>query len=73
MPWNGMPAGMPVRPRIEDVELIATRVENLQSVTGEMRSWRTAYTNGKRTVNGRLTGANLVYGDMRNHIARAGG
>jgi putative ABC transport system permease protein len=73
MPWNGMPAGMPVRPRIEDVELVASRVENLQAVTGEMRSWRTAYSYGKRTVNGRLTGANLVYGDIRNHIAQAGG
>jgi putative ABC transport system permease protein len=73
MPWNGMPAGRPVRPRIEDVALVASRVENLQSVTGEMRSWRTAYTYGERTVNGRLTGANLVYGEMRNHIAQAGG
>jgi len=73
MPWNGMPAGLPVRPRIEDVELVASRVENLQAVTGEMRSWRTAYSYGKRTINGRLTGANLAYGDMRNHIAQAGG
>ena len=73
LPWEGMPAGKPVRPRIEDVALVARQVENLNGVSGEMRSWRTAYTFGTRTVNGRLTGANLIYGDLRNHIARSGG
>ncbi len=73
MTWNGMPAGRPIRPRFEDVELVASSVEHLEGVTGEMRSWRTAYNYGNHTVNGRLTGANLIYGDMRNHIARAGG
>jgi putative ABC transport system permease protein len=72
-PWNGMPAGRPIRPRVEDIELVAKRVPELYGVAGELRSWRTAYTAGNRTVNGRLTGASLVYGDIRNHIARAGG
>ena len=73
LPWNGMPAGMPVRPRVEDVELLRARVRHLESVSGELRKWRTAYTYGARTVNGRLTGASLSFGDLRNHIARAGG
>jgi putative ABC transport system permease protein len=72
-PWNGMPAGRPVRPRVEDVALVASRVEHLHGVSGELRSWRTAYTAGERTVNGRLTGADVSYGEMRNHIAEAGG
>jgi len=73
LPWNGMPAGMPVRPRVEDVELLRARVRHLESVSGELRKWRTGYTYGERTVNGRLTGASISYGDLRNHIARAGG
>ena len=73
LPWNGMPAGMPVRPRVEDVELLRARVRHLESVSGELRKWRTAYTYGERTVNGRLTGASISYGDLRNHIARSGG
>ena len=72
-PWQGLPSGRPVRPRAEDVALIAARVENLAGVSGEMRDWSAAFTYGKRTVNGRLTGASLSYGELRNHIARPGG
>lgn len=72
-PWNGMPSGRPIRPRVEDIALIAARVPDLHAVSGEIRSWRTAYTYGTKTVNSRLTGASLTYGDIRNHIPRAGG
>jgi putative ABC transport system permease protein len=72
-PWNGLPSGRSIRPRLEDIALIAERVEHLAGVSGEMRGWRTAYTYGERTVNSRLTGASLAYGALRNHIARAGG
>ncbi len=73
LPWNGMPAGRSIHPRVEDVALLRERVPHLAGVVGELRSWQTAYTNGRKTVNTRLTGANLVYGDLRNHIARPGG
>ena len=72
-PWNGMPAGLRVRPRLEDVDLVARRVENLAGVSGELRNWSTAFTWGERTVNGRLTGAGVVFGDLRNHFPRPGG
>jgi len=72
-PWQGLPAGRPVRPRAEDVALVAARVEHLAGVSGELRNWRTAFRYGPRTVNGRLTGASLSYGDLRNQIARPGG
>jgi putative ABC transport system permease protein len=72
-PWNGMPSGRSIRPRIEDVELISQRVANLYAVSGEMRSWGSAYRYGNHTVNRRLTGASLSYGDIRNHIPRPGG
>jgi putative ABC transport system permease protein len=72
-PWQGLAAGRPVRPRVEDVALLHDRVPYLYGVSGEMRKWSAAYTYGKKTVNGRLTGASLSYGDLRNQIARAGG
>jgi putative ABC transport system permease protein len=72
-PWNGMPSGRSIQPRVEDIELISQRVENLYAVSGELRSWQTAYRYGKHTVNRRLTGASLVYGDIRTHIPRSGG
>ena len=73
LPWNGMPAGMRVRPRLEDVDLVARRVEHLAGVSGELRNWSTAFTAGERTVNGRLTGTGIVFGDLRNHFPRPGG
>lgn len=72
-PAKGMPSGRAIRPRIEDVELLRGRVQHLAAVSGEISSWRTAFDFGGRTVNGRTTGVSLVYGEIRNHIARPGG
>lgn len=71
--WKGLPAGRPIRPRIEDVELVAERVPDLAAVSGELRNWRTAFTWGEKTVNARLTGASVAYGRMRHHFAAPGG
>ena len=73
MPWQGLPAGRPVRPRLEDVELVASRVEHLAGALGEMTDYRAPVTYGRKTVNVRLTGVSLPYGELRNHMARDGG
>ena len=72
-PWKGMPSGRPIRPRIDDIKLLEERITGLVGVSGEMRSWTTGYTYGDKTVNGRLTGASLVFGRLRNHRAQMGG
>src|SRR5437870_3788540 len=72
-PWKGMPPGRPVRPRIDDLDFIRQRMPELQSVLGEMVSWRTAIAYGRKTVNGRVIGTNVVYGEARKHYAQAGG
>jgi putative ABC transport system permease protein len=72
-PWQGMSAGRPIRPKIEDIRLIEERVPGLLGVSGEMVNWRTALTYGDKTVNGRMNGVSLAYGWMRNHIADSGG
>jgi putative ABC transport system permease protein len=73
LPWEGMPAGRPIRPRFEDIELVSTRVQYLAAVTGEMTNWRAPLTYGRTTINGRVTGVSLAYGEMRNHIPESGG
>jgi putative ABC transport system permease protein len=72
-PWQGLPAGRPIRPRYDDIETIKARIPELQDAVGEMRDWRVSLTNGKKTVTTRVTGVNVGYGEIRNHIARPGG
>jgi putative ABC transport system permease protein len=72
-PWQGMPAGRPIRPRVEDIDLIRERVPNLAGVTGELVDWSVLFTYGDRTVNSRLNGVHVDYGEMRNHLAARGG
>jgi putative ABC transport system permease protein len=71
--WKGMPPGRPIRPRIDDVEYIQGRMPELKAVIGEATSWRTALAYGRKTVNGRVTGTNVVYGEARKHYPQAGG
>jgi putative ABC transport system permease protein len=73
LPWQGLPAGRPIRPRLEDIELLEQRVEHLTGVIGEMTNYRAPLTYGRKTQNVRLTGVNLPYGELRNHMARPGG
>jgi len=72
-PWKGMPPGRPIRLRIDDLELIRARMPQLKSVVGEVVSWRTALTYGRNTVNGRVIGTNVEYGEARKHYPQPGG
>ncbi|HEX9163695.1 MAG TPA: ABC transporter permease [Thermoanaerobaculia bacterium] len=71
--WKGLPPGRPIRPRIDDLDFIRGRMPELKSVIGEVVSWRTAITYGKKTVNGRVIGTNIEFGDARRHYPVAGG
>jgi putative ABC transport system permease protein len=71
--WNGMPPGRPIRPRIDDVELVRAQMPELKSVHGELVSWRTAMQYEGKTVNGRVMGAHRSYGESRVHYPVAGG
>jgi putative ABC transport system permease protein len=73
LPWQGMPAGRPIRPRVEDIDLIRNRVPNLAAVTGELVDWGVLFSYGERTVNSRLNGVHVDYGEMRNHLPARGG
>jgi len=71
--WQGMPPGRPIRPRLEDVDLLRAQMPELKSVHGELVSWRTAMQWERKTVNGRVLGAHRSYGDSRVHYPVAGG
>ena len=71
--WKGMPPGRPIRLRIDDLDLVRARMPELKSVIGEVVSWRTAITYGRKTVNGRVIGTNVEYGEARKHYPVAGG
>ncbi len=71
--YKGMPPGRSIRPRIEDVDLLRARMPELKAVLGEIVSWRTALTYGRKTVNGRVIGVNWEYGDARKHFPQPGG
>lgn len=71
--WKGMPPGRPIRPRIDDIEFLDGRMPELKAVIGELTSWRTALAYGRKTVNGRVIGTNVAYGEARKHYPQAGG
>src|SRR5512140_2144983 len=71
--WKGMPPGRPIRPTIDDLEYIRERMPELQTVIGEVTSWRTALAYGRKTVNARIIGTNVPYGEARKHYPAAGG
>lgn len=71
--WQGMPPGRPIRPRIDDVDMLRAQMPELKSVHGEVVSWRTAMQYERKTVNGRVLGAQRSYGESRVHYPVAGG
>jgi putative ABC transport system permease protein len=71
--WQGMPPGRPIRPRIDDVDMLRAQMPELKSVHGEIVSWRTAMQWERKTVNGRVLGAQRSYGESRVHYPVAGG
>ena len=71
--WKGLPPGRPIRPRIDDIDFVRQRMPELKSVIGEVVSWRTAMSYGRKTINGRVNGVNWEYGEARKHYPVAGG
>lgn len=72
-PWKGLPAGRPVRPRADDIQPLRERMPDLAGFLGEIHSWSTSLTYGRKTVTSRVIGTNWEYGEMRNHFPQAGG
>src|SRR5713101_4884966 len=71
--WKGLPPGRAIRLTADDVDFVRQRMPELKAVHGEVVSWRTAITYGRKTVNGRVIGTNYIYGEDRKHYPLPGG
>ncbi len=71
--WKGMPPGRAIRLHIDDVDFLRERMPELKAVHGELNAGRNALVYGRKTVNGRVIGANYIFGEDRKHYAQAGG
>lgn len=72
-PWNGQPAGRPVRPTYDDINYLRRNLTDHIGLLGEIHDWETTLTYGKKTVTGQVIGTNWEYGTIRNNIPRTGG
>jgi putative ABC transport system permease protein len=72
-PYKGLAEGRPIRPRLEDVDYVRARMPDLDAAWGEVTSWRTALTYGRKTVNCQVVGTSPVYGDRRKQFPKPGG
>ena len=70
--WQGLPAGRPIRPVIDDIDLLRERVPDLAGVTGEIHQNLTV-TQGNVTTNAQVKGVSDGFGVLRNHIPATGG
>ena len=73
MPYKGLPEGRSIKPKLEDIDYARERLPELDAIWGELTSWRTALTYGRKTVNGRVIGTRWDYGDARKHFPKARG
>ena len=71
--WQGLPAGRPVRPRIEDIPVLKERVPNLAEICGEIHRPGVIINQGDKNTTARVIGVTNGYGEMRNHIPVPGG
>lgn len=71
--FGGFPAGRPIRPTEDEIALLRTAAPEIGAVAGEMRTWEAQLEYGGTTINNRLTGADPIWGELRNQIPRPGG
>jgi putative ABC transport system permease protein len=71
--WQGLPTGRPIRPQIDDVHYLRSRLADVEGVIGELVSWQTPFSWGTKNLNIRVVGTNWEYGVIRHHFAQEGG
>ncbi len=71
-PFGGFPPGREIKLVPEDVDLVVAGVDEITAATGEMRTNQQLVW-GRTSLNKQLLGVHVSYGELRNHMARAGG
>jgi putative ABC transport system permease protein len=71
--WQGLPAGRPIRPTIDDVAMLRERIPNLEEVSGEIHQRGVTLDYGDANTNAHIKGVTYGFGEIRNHIPQSGG
>ena len=71
--WNGLPTGRPLRIHIDDLEPLRTQIQGHAGFSGEVRRWGLALTANGKTLSNQVTGAEAIFGELRNQIPARGG
>ncbi len=72
-PWNGLPTGRPVQVNIDDLENLRSQIQGHAGFSGEVRRWGLALTANGKTLSNQVTGAEAIFGELRNQIPARGG
>jgi putative ABC transport system permease protein len=72
-PFGGFAPGRAIRPTSDDIELLRVGAPEIGAVAGEMRTWESQLVRGDVVINNRLTGADAIWGELRNQIPKPGG
>ncbi len=71
-PFMGLPSGRPVRLKVEDPELLRSRIPEIAALSVEY-SRHMPVTVGSKTLNIRVRGVDAEFGELRNLHPKAGG
>ena len=70
--FAGLSSGRSIRFQDEDGQLLLSRIPSLAAVSREY-SRRRGITAGVKTVNARVRGVDIAFGEIRNHVPQPGG
>ena len=71
--YKGLGTGRPIHLTMEDMELLKTRIPEINRISGEFQTWDKVYEyNGKQTTT-RVTGVYPDFKEMRTNFAQVGG
>jgi putative ABC transport system permease protein len=70
--YLGLPSGRPIPLKEEDPALLRNRIPEIAALSVEFNRW-VPMTAGTKTINARVRGVDVEYGDMRNLLPQPGG
>jgi len=70
--YMGLPSGRPIPLKEEDPALLRSRIPEIAALSVEFARWLPV-TAGTKTVNARVRGVDVEFGEMRNHLPQPGG
>ena len=70
--YMGLPSGRPIPLKEEDPDLLRSRIPEIAALSVEFSRW-VPMTVGTKTINARVRGVDVEFGDMRNLLPQPGG